>query len=167
MFLQALAEHVPSPLVSYFEPFIADFALETFPVSPEVLYGLNSASWLLNMDSGTMWFATWPMVGPPQAWTRDFLSMTQFIALRTWMSSNGACVRFIVRYQVRSPEFECRLGRGDCAYLRSVCDGMLETSSWNSLAATLFRMSSAFASTRNWNSSTLFSRAAFESVLAL
>ena len=31
--------------------------------------------------------------------------MIQFIALRTWMSSNGGCVRFIVRYQVRSPAF--------------------------------------------------------------
>jgi len=27
----------------------------------------------------------------------------QFIALRMWTSSNGACVRFIVMYQVRSP----------------------------------------------------------------
>src|SRR3954454_3284533 len=167
MLWQALAEQVPFPLVSYFEPFMAAFALARLPVSPGVLYGLYSASWLLNSVSGTTWFATWPIVGPPHACTSACLSMIQFIALRTWMSSNGACVRFIVRYHVRSPEFECRLELCDVAYLRSVCDGMLETSSWNSPAATLFRMSSAFASTRNWNSSMLFSRAAVESVLAL
>ena len=34
----------------------------------------------------------------------------QFIALRTWMSSNGGCVRFIVRYQVRSPTFGSSCG---------------------------------------------------------
>ena len=38
-----------------------------------------------------------PGIGPPQAfWSAD-LSMIQFIALRTWTSSNGGCVRFIVK----------------------------------------------------------------------
>ena len=104
-FLHALALHVPLPFVSYFEPFIAAFAFATLPWSPGVLYGAYSASWLLNSVSGTMWFAIVPIVGPPHACLSAALSMIQFIALRTWMSSNGGCVRFIVRYQVRSPEF--------------------------------------------------------------
>src|SRR5262249_50507220 len=164
---QALAEQVPLPFVSYFEPFIAAFAFARLPRSPGVLYGANSASWLLKSVSGTMWLATLPIVGPPHACTSACLSMIQFIALRTWMSSKGGWVMFIVRYHVRSPELECRLELCCRAYLRSVCDGMLETSSWNSPAATLFRMSSAFASTRKSNSSGRFSRAAVESVFAL
>ena len=43
-------------------------------------------------------------VGPPQALRRPSLSMIQFIAFRTWMSSKGGWVRFIVMYHVRSPE---------------------------------------------------------------
>ena len=41
-FLQAAALHVPSPFVSYFEPFIAAFAFATLPWSPGVLYGAYS-----------------------------------------------------------------------------------------------------------------------------
>src|SRR5262249_14727731 len=120
---QALAEQRPLPFVSYFEPFIAARAFSRLPRSPFVLYGGYSASWLLKSVSGTMWFATLPSVGPPHACTSECLSMIQFIALRTWMSSNGGWVMFIVRYHVRSPEFECRLGLCSVAYLRSVCDG--------------------------------------------
>ena len=47
-----------------------------------------------------------PTVGPPQTWRRASLSMIQFIARRTWMSSNGGCVRFIVRYCVPSRRVE-------------------------------------------------------------
>ena len=88
---------MPSPFVSYFEPFIAAFAFATLPWSPGVRYGAYSASWLPNSVSGAMWFATLPIAGPPHACTIAALSITQFIALRTWMSSNGGCVRFIVR----------------------------------------------------------------------
>ena len=101
---------MPSSFVSYFEPFIAAFAFATLPWSPAVLYGAYSASWTLNSVSGTMWFAIVPTVGPPHVWRSAALSMIQFIALRTWMSSNGGCVRFIVRYQVRSPEFWWKYG---------------------------------------------------------
>src|SRR6266550_7894346 len=106
-FLHALASHMPLEPVEYFDPFIAAFAFATSPWSPAVLYGANSASWLLKSVSGTMWFAIFPIVGPPQALISDGLSMIQFIAFRTWMSSNGAWVAFIVMYQVRSPEFWC------------------------------------------------------------
>ena len=34
--------------------------------------------------------------------------MAKLTALRTWTSSNGARLRFIVMYQVRSPEKMCR-----------------------------------------------------------
>src|SRR5437762_2633191 len=104
-FLQALALQVPLPLESYFDPFSAAFALATLPWFPAVPYGLYSASWLSKMLSGTMWFATSPIVGPPQACTRAFLSITQFIAWRTFRSSNGGWVMFMYMYQVRSPEF--------------------------------------------------------------
>ena len=39
-FLQAAAVHMPLPVVSYFEPFIAAIAFETLPWSPGVPYGL-------------------------------------------------------------------------------------------------------------------------------
>ena len=57
-----------------------------------------------------MWFATVPIVGPPHAWISAALLMIQFIASRTWMSSKGGWVRFIVRYQVRSPWFWWKYG---------------------------------------------------------
>ena len=81
-----------------------------------------------------MWLAMSPTVGPPQIWRSAALSMIQFIALRTWMSSNGGCVRFIVRYQVRSPEFwkKCDFRLGVVAYFFSTDGGMLDVamSSW-------------------------------------
>jgi hypothetical protein len=43
-----------------------------------------------------MWVAILPTSGPPQAWSIAALSSTQFMARRTWMSSKGGCVRFIV-----------------------------------------------------------------------
>ena len=57
--------------------------------------------------------------------------MIQFIAWRTWMSSNGGWVRFIVRYQVRSPEFWWKSGfrLGVVAYFWSTSGGMLEVAS--------------------------------------
>src|ERR1700749_4951695 len=58
------ALQVPFPAVSYFEPFIADFALATEPSSPGVLYGSNSLRTLFRIAFGTMWVATEPMVGP-------------------------------------------------------------------------------------------------------
>ena len=51
--------------------------------------------------------------GPPQIWRSAALSMIQFIARRTWMSSNGGWVRFIVRYSTRSPELRWRYCRFD------------------------------------------------------
>ena len=60
-FLHSLAPHVPFLSVSYFEPFIAAFALATLPRSPGVLYGAYSASRLPSSASGMMWFATLPM----------------------------------------------------------------------------------------------------------
>src|SRR5581483_9600410 len=150
----------------YFEPLSAAFAFATLPRSPGVAYGSYSESWLSKSVSGTMWCATWPIVGPPHAWTSACLSMTQFIALRTWMSSNGGWVRFIVRYQVRSPEFRWSDGflLESVAYERSTCAGMLEISSWKSPAATLLRMSSALVSTSHWKLSGRFWRAAVVSV---
>src|SRR5215471_6978619 len=146
MFLHAEAVHIPLP---YLEPFSACFAFATSPWSPGVAYGSYSASWLSNSVSGTMWCATLPTVGPPQAWMSACLSITQFIALRTWMSSNGGCVRFIVMYQVRSPEFRCSEAflLGSVAYERSTWTGMVEISSWSVPDATWSRMSVAFVFT--------------------
>src|SRR5581483_11795307 len=104
-FLHALASHMPLLPFEYFEPFIAAFAFATLPWSPGVLYGANSCRRKLKSVSGTMWFAIVPTVGPPHVCRSAALSMIQFIALRTWMSSKGGCVRFMVRYHVRSPEF--------------------------------------------------------------
>jgi hypothetical protein len=36
--------------------------------------------------------------------------MIQLAALRTWMSSKGGVIQFMVMYQVRSPELLCRFG---------------------------------------------------------
>src|SRR5579885_1418035 len=126
--------HMPLLAVSYFEPFIAALAFATEPWSPGVLYGLKPWSLKLNRVSGTMWFATAPIVGPLHPWTSAALSMIQFIARRTWTSSKGGWVRFIVMYQVRSPEFwkKCDLRLELVAYFRSTWGGMLEVarSSW-------------------------------------
>src|SRR6185503_6042199 len=136
--------------------------------SPAVLYGANSASWSEKSVSGTMWFATLPIVGPPHAWISATLSSTKFIARRTWMSSNGGWVRFIVTYQVRSPEFWWKyfFRSAFVAYLRSTCGGITEFAMSRSSAWILLWMSSALELTRNWNSSGKFSRAAFVSVFA-
>ena len=109
--MQAAALHIPSCFVSYLEPFIASFAFARLPWSPGVAYGSNSASWLSKIESGTMCPAILPRSGPPQIWRSASLSMIQFIALRTWMSSNGGWVRFIVMYSTRSPGFRWRYGR--------------------------------------------------------
>src|SRR6266702_1925738 len=53
-----------------------------------------------------MWVAICPKLGPPHACRIAALSMIRFVALRTWMSSNGGVVRFMVMYQVRSPELK-------------------------------------------------------------
>src|SRR5205085_7159925 len=121
--LAAVAEAVPVAFRAVLRPLLRCLGLRGPARSSGVLYGANSASWLLKSVSGTMWFATLPIVGPPQAWTSDFLSMIQFIAFRTWMSSNGACVRFIVRYHVRSPENWCSCGLCWRAYFSSTCEG--------------------------------------------
>ena len=95
--------------------------------------------------------------------------MTQFIALRTWTSSNGGWVRFIVRYHVRSPEFWWKYGfrLGSVEYFFRNCGGMLVVAVSYSPASILLQMSSAFALTTNWNSSGKFSRAAFVSVFGV
>ena len=74
-----------------------------------------------------MWFAIVPGSARPRP-ASAALSMTQFIAWRTWTSSNGGWVRFIVRYQVRSPEFwmhRC-FRAGFVEYCADRCGGMLE-----------------------------------------
>jgi hypothetical protein len=95
--------------------------------------------------------------------------MTKFSALRTWMSSNGGCVRLSVMYHVRSPVLMRRFGFSDglVTYWRSTFGDGLETSSSRSPACTLLKMSSAFELTTNSKRSGRFSRAAFESVDAL
>ena len=50
-----------------------------------------------NRTGGTTCVAIDPGIGPPHAFWSALLSTIQFIALRIWMSSNGGCVRFIVR----------------------------------------------------------------------
>src|SRR6185437_443285 len=138
-FLHAAASHLPSPFVSYFEPFIAFWAREVLPESFGVRYGSYSDRMLCRIGFGTMCVAMSPAVGPPQPLRSACLSMIRFIALRTWMSSNGGCVRFIVMYQVRSPTF-ClsRLFRlGVVRYLRRTTGDGLETSSSSWPAATL------------------------------
>src|SRR3954469_3901976 len=108
-FLHAEAVHLPEP-PEYFDCFISSAALSTSPALLSVWYGSYSASPLLYITGGAMCVATEPTTGPPQALRRALLSMMKFIALRACRSSNGACVRFIVRYQVRSPTFESRRG---------------------------------------------------------
>jgi hypothetical protein len=60
-----------------------------------------------------MWVAICPSTGPPHACCNAALSMMSFTALRTWTSSNGGVVRFMVMYQVRSPEFRWSIGFSD------------------------------------------------------
>src|SRR4029450_8955672 len=57
-----------------------------------------------------LWVAMSPKVEPPQACRMPALSMTQLAALRTWRSSNGGVIQFMVMYQVRSPSLLCRNG---------------------------------------------------------
>ena len=80
-----------------------------------------------------MWLAMSPTVGPPQIWRSAALSMTQFIARRTWISSNGGWVVFIVRYHVRSPEFwkKCDLRLELVAYFFRTDGGMLDVARSN------------------------------------
>jgi hypothetical protein len=80
--------------------------------------------------------------------------MTKFIARRTWRLSNGGCVRFIVRYHVRSPEFWWKYGARllSVEYFFRNCGGTEVVAVSYSPASILFRMSSAFALTTNLNS---------------
>src|SRR6266542_2100498 len=72
-----------------------------------------------------MWVAICPKDAPPHACSMAALSMIRLAALRTWTSSNGGVVQFMVMYQVRSPESKwirfflagcvrycCRIGLG-------------------------------------------------------
>src|SRR5689334_18286288 len=129
-FLHADAVHEPVP-PEYFDCFISACAFARSPASFGVEYGSYSASPLLYMTGGAMCVAIEPTTGPPHALRRALLSMIRFIALRTWMSSNGFCVRFIVRYQVRSPTFESRRGLrfGSVTYWRIVFGCGLDCSS--------------------------------------
>lgn len=54
-----------------------------------------------------------PWTGPPHAARSAVLFTTQLTARRTNGESNGGVSRFIVMYQVRSPESECRNGFSD------------------------------------------------------
>src|SRR4051812_39049894 len=168
--LHCFASHLPSWFVSYFDFFISAVAWATLPWSPGVLNGWKPVSWLLNSVSGTMWLAIVPAVGPPHAFRSASLSATQFIALRTWMSSKGAWVRFIVMYHVRSPELMWKFFRrlGFVTYSRMTFgEGCAPASSWSSPALILLKMSSLFVSTRKSNSSGKLSRAALVSVFGL
>ncbi len=102
--LHSDASQMPSLFVSYLESFISAFALTTLPLSPGVLYGWKPARPLLKTVSGTKCCAIAPVVGPPHDLRTASLSTIQFIALRTWTSSNGGCVIVIGKYQTRSPE---------------------------------------------------------------
>ena len=93
-----------------------------------------------------------PISGPPQIWRSAALSMIQFIARRTWMSSNGGWVRFIVRYSTRSAGLRWRycLFDGSVEYRSSACGGRLGAfSSSSSPAPTRSTMSVTFGSTVN------------------
>src|SRR6266511_313860 len=72
-----------------------------------------------------MWVAICPKDAPPHACSMAALSMIRLAALRTWTSSNGGVVQFLVMYVVRSPESKwirfflagcvrycCRIGLG-------------------------------------------------------
>src|SRR5581483_8180661 len=101
-FLHWAAVHLPVLPGSYFDSFISAAAFDTLPASPGVLYGSKPLIALFSSESGTMCVAIDPAVGPPHAFRSELLSMIRFMALRTWMSSNGGCVRLSVRYHVRS-----------------------------------------------------------------
>ena len=65
--------------------------------------------------------------------------MIQFIAWRTWTSSNGGWVRFMYMYQVRSPEFWWKycFRLGVVEYFLSTAGGMLESAMSSSPASIL------------------------------
>ncbi len=94
-FLHSFALQTPFEF-AYFESFISARAFATFPRSPGVLNGAKLSSFPSSIAFGRMCWAMSPETGPPQAFRSAFRSMTQFIARRTWTSSNGGCVRFIV-----------------------------------------------------------------------
>jgi hypothetical protein len=75
-FLHAAASHLPSPFVSYFEPFIAFLARVSLPESFGVRYGSYSDRMLWSIGFGTMCVAMSPAVGPPQPFRSACLSMT-------------------------------------------------------------------------------------------
>src|SRR6476659_2371742 len=120
-FLHAEAVHLPLP-PEYFDSFIAAAALSTSPASLGVAYGSYSESPLLYITGGAMCVAMEPTTGPPQALRRALLSM----------------IRFIVRYQVRSPTFDSRRGFrvGSVTYCRIVFGCGLDCSSSSLPAAT-------------------------------
>jgi hypothetical protein len=106
------ASHIPSPSVSYADWRISSIAASRSPAEFGVAYGSYSSPVGLPpvMFGGWMCVAMSPLMGPPQAWRIPALSITRFTAFRTWMSSNGGVVRFIVMYQVRSSSPDLRSG---------------------------------------------------------
>src|SRR5262245_22311112 len=104
-FLHAATVHMPVLPGSYLDCFISACALARSPWNPSVAYGsYDCVSWSLVMTDGMTWVAICPKLGPPTACSIAALSMIRLTALRTWMSSNGGVARFMVMYQVRSPE---------------------------------------------------------------
>ena len=157
---------MPSPFVSYFDPFIAAFAFSTLPWPPSVLYGLYSASWSLKIVSGTMWLAIVAdrraaprldergLVHDPVHRPPDVHVVERRLG-EVHRQVPGAVARVLVQVVFR---FELV----DVLRAAPVAGSSIAVSS--SPACTLARMSSAFASTMNSNPSGKFSRAAFESV---
>ena len=110
-----------------------------------------------------------PCAGPPQAfWTAD-LSITKLTALRTFTSSNGGTSRFIVMYQVRSPELMWKLSLRS-GFVRYCCSrvfgGRLAHDPSSSPDWILLKMSSVFVSIVITTPSTLFDRTSGLSVEA-
>ena len=104
MLLQAMASQMPSWFLSYFDSFISALALARLPVAVAVrrvaleLVVEDRVGRDVRRDRAGRRRRPRPCAGPSR-------SITKLTARRTCRSSNGGCVRFIVRYQVRSPSF--------------------------------------------------------------
>src|SRR2546423_10126633 len=140
--------HLPVLPGSYFDCFIASIAACRSPA----WFGLGYGSYVAvagHAVGGSMDVAMSQWIGPPHAFWSACLSMMKFTAFRTLTSSNGGTSRFIVMYQVRSPESACSSGfrSGFVRYCASMAfGGVLAHVPSSSPDCTLLKMSVVFVS---------------------